>query len=402
MIPADHHLPWLVPPDEIDRRITRLRQRMETRDVAVAWIDHLADRLYFSGSIQNGVLLVPLESSPVFLVRKSVARARRESPLDVEPHPGRRGLLDALRGLVANGGRVGMTMDVTPAATLLAVIDRCGPEVVNLSTDVRTVRACKSAWEQDQLREAAGQINRLLLGITDAIRPGMTELELAGTIEGRLRADGHGGTIRVRRPGADIAISTVVSGASAFYPTGFDGPVGAPGPTPPTAAGAGSKRLAERESLMLDIVTSHNGYHVDTTRSYFLGSDPPAELLDAHRRCREVLRSIEDRLRPGETCDRIYVDTLARLERTGAPPGFMGYGENRVRFLGHGVGLELDELPVVAENFDMRLVPGMVLAVEPKAFVEPFGPVGVENTYIVTDSDPENLSPVADELLVLA
>ena len=98
-------------------------------------------------------------------------------------------------------------------------------------------------------------------------------------------------------------------------------------------------------------------------------------------------------------CDAIYRDTLRDVASGGEPPGFMGYGENRVRFLGHGVGLELDELPVLAEKIDMRLESGMVLAVEPKAFVEPYGPVGVENTYIVTDDGPENLCPLDDELI---
>lgn len=371
---------------------------METAGIGVAWIDGLVDRIYLTGSAQNGVLLLPQQGPAVFYVRKSLARAEQESPLEVRGNPGRRELHRELSSR-AGGGPVGLAMDVTPAATMVAITEQAGVAVTDLSRSIRLERARKSEWEIEQLRQAGRQIQRLFNEIVNHIHPGMTELELTGTIEGRLRSFGHPGTIRVRRPGADIAVATVVSGASAFYPTGFDGPVGAPGPTPPTAAGGGWKRLAPFETVMLDIVTSHNGYHVDTARSYYLGEAPPSEIVDAHERCREALRSIERRLRPGAACDQIYLDTLAELEEAGLPAGFMGYGENRVRFLGHGVGLELDELPVLAERMEMQLEPGMVLAVEPKAFFEPFGPAGVENTYVVTAEEPENLCPLDDSLI---
>ncbi len=65
-------------------------------------------------------------------------------------------------------------------------------------------------------------------------------------------------------------------------------------------------------------------------------------------------------------------------------PNFMGYGNRRVRFLGHGIGLHVDELPVLAKGFDEPLQEGMVFAVEPKAGVEGVGMVGTENTFIVT------------------
>ena len=170
----------------------------------------------------------------------------------------------------------------------------------------------------------------------------------------------------------------------------------------PCRPGGGWKTLENGESVMLDIVTSHNGYHVDTTRSFFLGGKPPDELVRAHEYCREALGGVVSRLRPGARCDVIYRETLEQIGAGDEPEGFMGYGENRVRFLGHGVGLELDEMPVLAEKIDLELVSGMVLAVEPKAFVAPFGPVGVENTYIVTESgEPENLCPLDDALIAL-
>ena len=121
-----------------------------------------------------------------------------------------------------------------------------------------------------------------------------TELELTGRVEGRLRALGHAGTIRVRRPGSDITMGVVVSGDSSLYPTSFNGCVGAEGPYPTSASGGGWKKLAPGDTVMLDLVTVHNGYHSDNTRTFFVGDSVPDEALKAHAFCLEILREIEN------------------------------------------------------------------------------------------------------------
>lgn len=384
---TERHQPYRVPAAEVERRVGSLQSRMREAGLSLAWVDHLADRLYLAGSAQDGVLLVPASGEAVFHVRKSLARAREESPLRVVAHPGRRPLFESLRGMLPADARLGLELDVTPATTWNAVRDAVPDAAIeDLAPIVRAMRAVKSPWEIEQLRGAATQIETLFGEIGAHIRPGMTELELTGRIEGRLRALGHGGTVRVRRPAADIAIAVVVGGASSRYPTSFDGPVGAEGPYPPTASGGGWRALAAGETLMLDIVTSHNGYHVDTTRTFFLGDRIPPEVERAHAFCLEVRRHIEERLRPGAVCADIYREVAALARDAGEPEGFMGAGENRVRFFGHGVGLELDELPVIADRVTMKIEPGMVVAVEPKAFLDPWGPVGIEDSHLVTDA----------------
>jgi Xaa-Pro aminopeptidase len=189
-----------------------------------------------------------------------------------------------------------------------------------------------------------------------------------------------------------------VSGASALYPTNFNGPVGAEGPYPNTPSSAGWRQLAAGDTVMLDLVTSHNGYHADTTRTFFLGRNIPDRARAAHDLCREVLARIEERLRPGAACSDVYREVRDFVKERGEPEGFMGFNENRVRFFGHGVGLELDELPVLAESIDLLLAPGMVIAVEPKAFLDGIGPVGIENTYVVTDQGCKRFCDFDDDL----
>ena len=400
MIPPENQSSFLVPKQEVRQRLTALREVMRSENLELLWIEHLTDRYYLTGSIQNGVLLVPAEQEAVFLVRKSVRRAEVESSVGVARYPGGRAVLDEVRGRLGNAGRIGLAMDVTPACVcnrLRDGLDRA--TLVDVGAALRSLRAVKSPWEVTQIRGAAEQANTVLSEIQDHLRAGMSELELSGSVEGRLRALGHGGTIRVRAPGSEIAIATTVAGPSGLYPTNFNGPDGAEGPYPAAAAGGGWKRIVRGETVMLDIVTSYNGYHADTTRTFIVGDDLPDTGRRAHDFCREMLRRIEELLRPGASCADVYRVVTRLAEEKGEPQGFMGFGENRVKFLGHGVGLELDELPVLAEKVDTRLVPGMVLAVEPKAFLERVGPVGVENTYVIGEDGPVSLCSVRDDIV---
>jgi Xaa-Pro aminopeptidase len=399
VVVAAAHRPLLVPRAEIPARLERLRGGLRAAGVAVAWIDHLTDRLYFTGSMQDGVLLVPAEGPAAYFVRKSAERAAAESPLEVREWPGRRGLVEEVRRRLPSGSRLGLAFDVATAATYRSLCEVAAPD--DIAAAIRTIRSVKSGWEIDQVRGAARQATALYEEIVPQIRTGMTELELTGVVEGRLRALGHGGTIRVRRRASDVVVAVVVSGPSALYPTAFDGCVGGEGAAPGMPAGGGFRRLAAGHTLMLDVVTCHNGYLADTTRTYFLGPAAPSAVREAHDACRVVLSHIERLVRPGARCSDVWRAARRFVDESGEPAGFMGCGENRVRFLGHGVGLELDELPVLADKLEQALEPGMVIAIEPKAFLDPVGPVGVENTYVVTERGCESLCSVPDHLHLL-
>lgn len=398
----ERHREFQTPAEEVGARIGRLQRELKAAGAAVGWIEHLTDRLYFSGSAQDGVLLVPVAGEPIFYVRKSFDRAVAESSLNVEPYPGGRAIFALLEEML-DGGKLAMALDVTQAsqyARLLATIDPL--EVVDLSATVRALRATKSEWEQRQIRAAAEQYNRLFDVALDWLKEPITELELTARVEGRLRELGHGGTIRLRRPTADIALANVVSGDTSLHPTNFNGCVGGEGPYPATPACGGWKPLESGTSIMFDIVTSYNGYQADNTRSFFMGETAPDELVEAHQFCVDVLQQIESRMRPGAICSEIFREVRGWVEERGEPVGFMGYGDNRVKFFGHGVGLDLDEMPVIADRIDVALEPGMILAVEPKAFLPGIGPAGVENTYVINADGCESFCPLPLELITVA
>jgi Xaa-Pro dipeptidase len=398
MIPLARHDPFLVPHKEIRQRIAGLQRSLKAQSLSLAWVDYLTDRYYYSGSAQDGVLLVPAHGEPLFLVRKSLKRATVESPLRVVPYPGRKGLVRELCDLAGREGSVGFPFDVTPASTyvwLSSAAPMCS--LVDIAMTIRLQKATKSQWEIAQIQKAADQATDVFDAMDDYLRPGITELALCASLEHHMRMAGHGGPVRIRRASADLCLGHAASGNGALYPTNFDGPVGAEGPYP-ASPGAGWKIIEKGETVIVDIVTSFNGYHADHTRTYYLGHTIPQQVLEAHRFCLDLLQQLEQRLLPGANCNAIYTETDAWAEEQGKPPGFMGYGENRVRFFGHGIGTELDEFPILAAKVDLDLAPGMVVAVEPKAFLEGVGPVGVENTYVITADGCESLCSVDREI----
>ena len=162
MIPTVRHQDFLVPRDEVGRRVGALQAALRADGLAIAWIDHMADRLYFSGSPQDGILLVPAEGPAAFYVRKSLERAKVEAGVEVQPYPGAKSLGKKVRAAAGETGRVGMAMDATPAATLAKLQRGLDLErFVDLTGTVRGIRAVKSPWEVDQIRKASDQVTTL-------------------------------------------------------------------------------------------------------------------------------------------------------------------------------------------------------------------------------------------------
>jgi len=204
----------------------------------------------------------------------------------------------------------------------------------------------------------------------------------------------------MRRWNLEMHYGTVSVGASACYPCYFDGPDGQEALYPAVQQGGGRRQVEPHQTVLVDFVGAAGGYLADRTRVFCVGK-PPREALEAHEFCREMLAAIVERLRPGSVPSAIHAEVTAMAEKSPWADRFMGWGENRVGFLGHGIGLDLDELPVIAPRFDAPLVAGNVIAVEPKVFLGGVGAVGVENTYVVTESGCRDVTPGPEEIRVI-
>jgi len=384
----------LTPAEELGRRIVKLQERMAAMLWDAAIIILVADLFYFSGTAQDGALVVPRSGDPVLLIRKSLTRARQESRLPVIK-PLRS--VSRLREALSDAGEVplntvGLEMDVVPAATYLRLVKQFpDTQWVDASGLVRDIRMVKSAYEIERMRRAAGQLRIMFDRVPEILRVGLREIDVSAELEAVLRRQGHQGTIRIHKWNSDFHYGPISSGPVGSYPHAFDGPVGTQGLYAAMPQGAGSRVIGPNDPVMIDFVSGYSGYHVDQTRMFSLGP-VDEKLAEAHEFALGVMRKIEDRLRPGVRCSDIYEDIIADVGDHPCAPYLMGHGENRVRFFGHGVGLELDELPVIAPRFEVPLEPGMTIAIEPKVFLPDLGGVGVENTYLVTEDGFEKLT----------
>lgn len=393
-----HSLP-LVPESEVKQRLEGFQESLQQMELDGALITQNIDIYYLSGTMQNGVLYVPKSGDPCLYVKKSVTRAEFEASVPVEDLGRMKELGSKIRNRFGEVKRLGIEMDVLPyglAQRYLSMFP--GAEPVDLSFALRLQRAVKSPYELEQLREAAKRVHEIVVSLPEMIRIGMSEVELAAQIEYRLRVQGNISLYRMRGYNQELALGMVASGAAAASPTYFDGPAGGLGLTTASPQGSGYKTFVSGEPILVDISTVVEGYIIDQTRMAVIG-EMEEDLLQAYEITRSILREIEQMGRPGVSWESLYLKAVEMADQAGLKEHFMGYGKDQAKFLGHGVGLELDELPVLARGFSQSLVEGMVIAIEPKFTFPGRGVVGIENTYLVTKQGLRSLTTAPEEIV---
>lgn len=343
------------------------------------------------GSLANGVLWLPVHGEPVLLVRKGIERVSLESPLaNIVPF---KSYADIAPLCAAAGSPLG---DVVAAEmnglswSLSSLLISKMPHTRFVPGDatVARARAVKTPWERNKLRLAGARHHHCLYDLLpQRLAPGMTEREIAHAAWEVFFAHGHGGVLRMNAPGEECFLGHVCAGENGNYPSHFNGPLGVKGehPASPFMGYAGSVWRAS-SPLALDIGFQLEGYHTDKTQLYWSGpaTSIPAHVQHAHDLCTAVQNEAAAALKPGALPSQLYRQALHRVQAAGMEEGFMGIGANKVPFLGHGIGLAIDEYPALAQRFDEPLEEGMVIALEPKMGIAGLGMVGVENTYEVT------------------
>jgi Xaa-Pro dipeptidase len=389
----------VIPREEIDRRIGAFQAALGEDGLDGAVVVQETDLVYLAGTGQSAHLLVPAEGEPVLLVRKTFERARDESPLEhVEPLRSLRELPGGLADVGLAGGRVGFELDVLPASSYLNYARRLeGIEIADCSPALRRVRAVKSAWELERIRGAAEQLSHVTEWMQRHAREGMTELELAAEIERELRLAGHQGPVRFRAFNNELFYGSVLAGPSGAVPGSTETPIVGPGPNIAVSKGASARPIGRGEPILVDLAGAYDGYLADQTRTFSLG---PVELrfAEAYAAAREILAGVAADARAGVTGGALYDRAV---ELAGDREGFMGGTDERVSFVGHGFGLEIDELPLLARGWDHPLEAGMIFALEPKFVFPGAGAVGIENSYLVTEDSAERLTYANEELVEL-
>ncbi len=390
------------PPDEIRKRIADLQAYLREEKIDGALLLQKADLFYFSGTAQDAHLYVPSEGNPVLMVRKHVDRAAAESPLPVIPLQSTRRIPDLLQD---NGcllpDRLGLELDVLPAALYLN-FQRLfeGTSLVDVSHPVRMVRSIKSDYEIGIIESAAQKADEVLARVKDLIREGMTEIELAGMVEAYARKLGHQGLVRMRLWGGELFYGHLMSGPSAAEPSFLSSPTGGAGTGPAVPQSAGFTSIQRETPVLVDYVFAYQGYISDQTRIFSLG-ELPKHLKAAQKAMMEIQEMLKRAATPGVKAGDLYELAVRQARDLGFGDWFMGADDQRIRFVGHGVGIELDEYPFIAKGQEIPLQKGMVIALEPKVIIPGAGVMGIENTHVVTETGLRTLNRFPEEIIFL-
>ncbi|MBW1893204.1 MAG: aminopeptidase P family protein [Deltaproteobacteria bacterium] len=391
------------PLSEISARIRKLQDSLVQKKIEGVLILQQSDLFYFSGTSQQAHLYVPAEGDPVLMVRKDSDRAKKESPLKkILPFKSPRQIPEIIKeNSLTVPLKLGMELDVLPANLYFNfqhVFDKT--EIIDISHTIRLIRAVKSSYETDMIRKAAQMSDRVAAIVPEILSEGISEIELAGLIEAEARSLGHQGIIKMRLFGAELFYGHVMAGPSAAVTSYLSSPTGGPGVSPAIAQGPGFRKVKANEPVLVDFVCVYRGYLSDHTR-IFAVNGLPDDLLSAQESMLDVQNLIKREARPGVSAGNLYDMAVERASELGYADYFMGVGESRIRFIGHGVGLELDEYPFLAKGQDLQLQEGMVIALEPKVIFPGKGVVGIENTHLVTAGGLEQFGKFKEDISVV-
>ena len=390
------------PLDELQRRLSALQAALAAHGLDGALLLQNVDLYYFTATSQNAHLFVPAAGEPLLLVKRNLARARAESPLTcIHPMPSLKELPAFLKehgyGLPT---KMGMELDVWPAAQYL-YYQKIFPtvDITDVTPLIREIRAVKSPFELELMRSAARLTDEVFAAIPSMVEIGMSEMELAGKVEALFRKKGHPGLVRMRGFNQELVYGHLLSGANMAEPSCANSPTGGTGTGPDFPHGAGRKAIARDEPFQVDYVGSFHGYLIDQTRLFV-----PGKLSPVLERAFQTALAIQARLaemgRPGVPAGELYDEAARMAEAAGFGGHFMG-DPHSCGFLGHGIGLELNELPVIAPGFQMPLANGMTIALEPKFIFNGLGLAGIENSFVVTEKGMERLGTLPDEIVYI-
>ena len=396
---------WRVPVKELEQRQQKFSQFLAQAGLPGALVQHPVDLYYFGGGRQDSSLFIPAQgaggsleaggSGPIAFVRRSFERAKWEAGGDDAPHqlrefPRLSMLADTLR---SEGVDVAPALQFGEAPANFTSRFATALQSLGVAGDVTDVihrqREVKSAWELEQMDTSASVQMRMFEAVQAIGGEGVTELDMVAAAEAVSRSEGFGGIVQMRRYPLQCDRGVIVAGRAGGIPSFFDSAIGGTGSHPLSGMGAGFSRVKRGEPVLVDLVHAHRGYMVDTTRMFVSGSLSAVwqERLDDMVMIKEEVVDVLDQ---GLHCSAAWHAGLAMAQELGYGDHLMGMTPDQSRFLGHSIGLQLDESPVVAAGFDRPLPIGATMAIEPKV-VYAEGSIGTEDTWV---RDEEGMRPI--------
>jgi len=342
---------------------------------------------YFSGTSQYGCLLVPIDNDPVLLLRVNIEIARKESLIkDVRELDGTKTIRDVLTELGLDKANIGIEEKLIPL-TLYKKVCSVLPKAnfTNLTHILYELRMIKQEEEILQIKRAAEYTNACHRKAREVLTEGMKEHELAAEVEYAMRKAGNEGFVFHSRWGASMfhgmlaagSNIAVISGYGAFTITGT-------GLSSAYPYGASDRKICKGEPVVIDYVGCAGGYHCDEARTYVVGK-AESRLTEIFNTLKESEEKALEVIKHGVPASEIHDASLEVIKKSVYKDNFMGFGKYRGQYVGHGLGLEIDEPPIIEPTNKEKVKAGMVLALEPKIMIPNYGGAAIEDTILVTE-----------------
>ena len=372
----------LLPDTELELRLARLRDLMSAADIDAVLISSNSNIYYLTGRIFCGYIFIPLAGSPVYAVRRpSILKGDGiEHIRKIEDLPSRR-----VSGFSSLGLEMADTSYLNVCRFRKAFGDRIRYE--NASGIMTQARSVKTGFELEKIRFSGIKHTSLYERIPHIYRQGMSDIDLQIEIERAARHEGCLGLFRINGDDMELFMGNILVGDNADCPSPYDFAMGGAGLDPSLPVGADGSLIRPGKSIMVDVNGNFTGYMTDMTRCFAQMENLPQRALEAHQTSIDICDTLADMGRPGVEARTLYEKALAMARDSGFESEFMGHRQ-QAGFVGHGLGIEINELPVIAPRSKSVLQAGNVIALEPKFVIPGVGAVGIENTYIVKTDGP--------------
>ena len=380
---------------ELKLRRDKIRSLMALQGIDAALITCNANLIYTYGCVVSGYLYLPLHSPALLFFKRpnnitgehSFSIRKPEQIVDLLKEKG----LPMPAKLMLEGDE----LPYSEYCRLASLFPET--EVVNGTPLIRQARSVKTAIEIEMFRRSGIAHTKAYEQIPSVYRPGMTDRQLSIEIERLMRLEGCLGIFRTFGQSMEIFMGSLLAGDNATAPAPYDFALGGEGLDPSIPIGANGALLQPGQSFMVDMGGNFYGYMGDMSRVFSIGK-LPEKAYAAHQTCLDVQAAVIEKAKPGAVCEDLYNTAIDIVTKAGFADYFMGVGQ-KAKFIGHGIGLEINEAPVLAPRMKQELEPGMVFALEPKIVLPGVGPLGIENSWVVTADGVEKLTLCKEEII---
>ncbi|MDD4190209.1 MAG: Xaa-Pro peptidase family protein [Mangrovibacterium sp.] len=383
--------------EDLVLRRERLQSAMQRQNTEACILTSSINIFYLTGVIYAGYLYVPATGKPVHFVKRPEGFSLANSVPVQKPEL----IPDALKNLrLPLPSTVFLETDVLSWNNCLRLLHALGlSEAGNASALLRSLRKVKTPYEIGMTRQNARQHEKVYEAVPSLYQKGMTDIGLQVELEYWIRQHGSLGIFRTFGENMDVHMGIVLSGDNAGNPSPFDYALGGEGISPALPVSANGSVIREGQTVMVDMAGNFTPWMTDITRVYALGKLPELAYR-AHQVSLEIHQAFLETAKPGTACAALYELSVEITRKNKLESFFMGTRQ-QAKFVGHGVGLEINEPPVLMARSREALEPGIVFALEPKYVIPGVGAVGIENTYLVTSCGLEKLTIVKEDITAL-